>query len=139
MTKQGIKKPDIADNAKTCYKIIKFGIKHFITPFRDVRIAKEVVNGDRPYKASSRNIPWQDLVSVNNFYDCVCVEGGYIHGYHQLRRAKAMVKDFESYNSRLKYLIYRCQIPAGTEYFDGQDGDICARQILFKKCVYKNF
>lgn len=140
-TKNWVNEPSVSDKGIKCYKVIKLGEKHFLTPVQGTRIADKVVNGDRPFKATCQNIPWRNLVRLDMYTNqYVYLEHGYIHAYHRLSSAKKFCKDFERcYKKTPKLLIYRCEIPADTEYFDGRHGDICARQIVFKECVYKNF
>ena len=139
-------KTQIAKNDITCYKVMmKQRNGAVCTPFRLIRPNPDVLSGYASFKASHANIPAHKLLESINveswFYKhntdyAAEVSIGFIHTYMFASHA---VQDMgtECF-ARKEYLLYRCVIPKGTEYFVGEYGCYpcyASREIKFEGIV----
>lgn len=140
--KKGIFEPKKSKRGRICYKLIirtnligdnSIG---YTTPYQNKRLDEDIINGKTPLVANCRRYKWTSLVKIG--CDTIfsdpdrIVEKGYIHAYTSIDAARL------DWTYKLGAIIYRCVIPAGTEYFEGKKKDICARQIIFQKPVDLN-
>lgn len=119
------KTPQIAKNDIVCYKVMlnKDGI--IATPYRLVIPKTDVLNGTRNFKATDSTLTAEELINPVNFQlataeksDVGTIENGYIHTFMFASHA---VEDIGTdCFARKDYLLYRCIIPKGTEYFVGR-------------------
>jgi hypothetical protein len=131
--------PQKSKQNRVCYKVIRVQKMHgdkmrYTTPFRNTKLDHEILNGVKPFVANNQKRKWTSLVKMMGtlWLSYPAIGSGYIHAYYSLGAAKRACANLHD-NS---LVVYRCEIPAGTEYFEGEDNDICARQIVFDKMVY---
>lgn len=126
--------PKITKRPLICYKKVLKGTKYIRTFYTNTRIPEEIIQGKETLKANRSNIKWQNLVAdrwVNPATGDEILDfgPGYIHAY---RNGKRAIKRFGRYK---KVLIYRCEIPAGVEYFENGT-EYCARELRFVELIH---
>ena len=130
--------PKVSRFGRTCYKVLTERKGDFYTPILDVAVNDEILEGKKPFEANCQEYDWSLLVKETNTklgngeYMCF-VDNGFIHAFTSLKSAKGYIAFIRH------QAIFRCEIPAGTEYYEGTDNEICARKIIFKKLIDKNF
>lgn len=166
MTKQG--EPKIADKEITCWKIVETledrnGDPVLVTPYMFRHIPEDVIDGKRPFWTGQPEYTYELCEGVYNH-----ILKGYIHTFatprdesevtlfcKDLDYAIAPVGGAETFMTPdkamgvpncdvlpkvLSIALYRCVIPAGTEYLKGNyDGSAikcyASREIVFKEKV----
>lgn len=114
-------KPCIAEEDIICYKMLDRCHGLFCkckTPFRGVRVRNAVLTGRRLMKARGR----REIIGLHLNVDVkqYAVAGGYIHTYKH-------VPPFI-----IGYIVFKCVIPKGEEYFESGDGrEYASRSIKF--------
>lgn len=132
----------LADKPVTCWKLVEIveGITEeriTITPYTFVRIPDTVLEGIEPFKAD------KSVGKTFEYNDCgeACITGGYIHTFgvldmdmleHEAEYLAESVGNHDDYigvsaesigcqrSPRvLAIQLWRCEIPAGTEYVEG--------------------
>lgn len=116
--------PSIASKNIVVWKLLEehedFIGKYYTTPFHRVRI-----DLNEPLCAN-------EMIHITHFCsNKFKIDKGYIHCYQTAADARFWVF---CHNSSIK--ICKAIIPKGTEYFMGEDGDICAKKIIFIKANY---
>lgn len=138
--------PKIADRDLTCYKAMlkdkKTGI--ILTPYEMVRPNPDALSGYVNFKASHSNLTADELIhevgnsTMNKFYPELRgkIEEGYIHTYMFASHAQDDMG--HELFAKQDYLLFRCVIPKGTEYFDGTYAGwpcLASREIKFQGVV----
>jgi len=110
--------PSVAKNDIECYKVVKIVCGQPLTPYMNMPIEKDVIDGKNYFCANdTKNAIFNDLYSLNE------VRGGYIHTFSSAEEAKQCIL----YNISTSYLFYydiasvifKCIIPKVTEYYSG--------------------
>ena len=115
-------KPRKARKDIECFKVVLLrigsaGLRHIMTPCQSTCLSPDVISGHVNFVARKYCFDDDKHYSPNGIY----ISRGFIHTFRRL-------KDAESFKNRLyvngKPLIYKCVIPAGTEYYKGEDESI---------------
>ena len=112
-----------------CYKVLRIDVLgRALTPYQEEIVHPTVLCGNALFKPTHpSNIHFFDKPDT---MDVFAVKEGFIHAYKDIDAAVR-----EVYNWRSRIVIYECEIPAGTEYFEGTNRDICAQALKFVKKV----
>lgn len=120
VSKQLGAKPNIAQHDIPCYKIVilkeLLSVKHYWPVFFGKEIPLEVINGEKDYYADKQEIPYNKLLIIFNYEEDE-VHGGYIHTYGAAEGADV---SYHCLDKEEDYRIFKCIIPKGTEYFEGE-------------------
>jgi len=118
--------PITTDMPKECYKVIvKTDNGKFSTVSHPTEIADEAIAGIRPWVAK------EEGVIKNCIYKGVSrwISGGFIHTYSNINAA---VEKRDILASRgHDAVIFKCEIPINTEYYDCEMNDYMSKQIIF--------
>lgn len=110
---------EIAKNDIVCYKIIakkvsqSSGIESYFTPFTKTWVDKRIIHGTLDFTPSP--LSRRQLVCSS----CLIAEG-WIHTYKTLDGALKAVRCYFSHENYILE-VYKCAIPKGTRYFEGED------------------
>ena len=131
----------------TCYKIVAIypepeGYrKLYYTPFRDVYIPEEAINGKTPFVAKGD-------AGLRGDGDNLRVEGGFIHSYADMQDAlRDLIHHFYEMSldnaSGKKYELWECEIASGTFCFKGQFDQeytpvYASGSVYFTRCIVDN-
>lgn len=115
--------PKIVKQDITVYKMVRYvkNVNEYETPYACTYIPKYVINGSKPFEARGK------VMVTNPMPKLYRVFGGYIHSYASLRQAA-----FAASTENLA--VFRCRIPRGTEYYEG-DNEYASKKIIFEKKI----
>lgn len=110
--------PSIAENDIECYKVVKMVCGQPLTPYMNLPIEKDVIDGKNCFCANDvKKAIFNDLYSLNE------VGGGYIHTFSSAEEAKQCIlyntTTFDFIYNGIAFVIFKCIIPKGTEYYSG--------------------
>jgi len=119
-------KMEKAANDIVCYKVLYQGImtKDYYTPYLFCYVPNNIINGDKCFFAEGRRKIYRHL----NKYR---IEGGVIHTYKSMEEAETKRRPCGNFNR----LIFKCIIPKGTYYFEGET-DYASKKIKFVKLIF---
>lgn len=129
-------KVKIAKRRIVCYKILSnaHGPKNyagmsdieFMTPYQHTLIDDDIISGKKDFEAKG------SVDITKNFDEAFChLRGGCIHTYQNRKDAKYMCDSEQS--------VFKCIIPKGTEYYEGEslcgDKNYASKKIRFIKQI----
>lgn len=124
----------VSDKPIKCYKVLRIDfLGRAITPYQEVEVPSTVIWGNALFKPeNSLNINFFDKPDTQKTFE---IKEGFVHAYKDFGAAASI-----TYNMKSRIVIYECEIPAGTEYFERINRDICAHAIKFvKKIIDKDY
>lgn len=115
-------KPRKAKKDIVCFKVVLLrigsaGLRHIITPCQNTYLYPDVISGRVNFTAQKSLFEDVKHYSPEGIY----ISKGFIHTFKRLKNAKYF-KSMLYTNG--KPLIYKCVIPAGTEYYKGEDESV---------------
>ena len=119
ITREKIKR---AKKKITCYKLVAVSrtTGEFLSPFREEKIPKAMVNGWFRYRArGERTFDTVDYYTHTNYV----VEGGFIHTYTNEREARRCLERMAGTYREFEYKLYECVIPRGVKYWVAEQSD----------------
>lgn len=119
------KTPSTSTYDVTCYKILIPVGGELFTPYRDFLFPVGEVVVDKVDTQPSE------------CFGVLMIEGGYFHSYKNIKAAQKKVEELKRKVPKGKVLkIYKAEIPAGTEFYEGQFEDLCSKalKILEEYC-----
>lgn len=120
----------IAEEDIICYKILVKRGDTYITPFAEMDITNYVVNNKVWNDSAPEDIKTQILLDVppRKYY---VIGEGFIHTYKH--RYVYIADLLKQYFPEDEIVVFKCIIPAGTVYFEGNDDDYCSKSLKFIK------
>lgn len=121
----------ISGKDKTCYKIVKFVQRGYITPEQETIIIESPKNKGIPYGTEfvAQGEVKADIYGFEDF----CFGNGLIHTYKWKDSAKQIIRD--CYSSDRNIELYECIIPKGIEFIEGKSNNI-KRSYASKKIIF---
>ena len=119
-------KPKIATKDIMVYKVLKCqDYEDYLTPWQN-----RTIKLDSTFIADGE----KEIIPVNNNFE---IEGGFIHAYINKEKAIDIAASFSSmdvYQSHRRYVVVKCIVLKGTEYFISKDGyEICSTVLKIGK------
>ena len=124
----------VSDKPIKCYKVLRVDtLGRVVTPYQEVEVQPTVIWGNALFRPENPlNINFFDNSDTQEIFP---INEGFVHAYKDIDAAARV-----TYNWKSRIVIYECEIPAGTEYFEGTNRDICAHAIKFvKKIIDKDY
>lgn len=112
--------PSIAKNDITCYKVLISMNNTLCTVYRDFPVSIGIVMTDTAKE------------EIKYIFGIRMIEGGFFHSCTDIESAKTLVNTISSVNpNSLK--IYEAKIPKDTEYYIGENKDLCSKSLVIIK------
>lgn len=113
-----------------CYKVLRRYDGYYFSPYYGERaIDSLTIKGQLPYRALGEVTVIESALNCGKFK----VTKGFIHTYKDFNDAELIAWPERSYS------IFECEIPVGTEYYEGVDdsekSNYASECIIFKKLV----
>lgn len=112
-----------------CYKVLKERKGKLCTPYAFYEVSPQVVKGELPMIGERSNI----LKFFRRIFHSNIIGEGYIHTFRLLIYAQSDARGMTSFMT--KPVIFKCIIPKGTYYYQGDGGDYASEHIIFKECL----
>lgn len=112
-----------------CYKILRDIEDKLYTPYTFSEVSSQVFKGELPMIGECSNI----RKLFRRIFHSDEIGEGYIHTF----RVKAYLQNELRHITFLgeKAATFKCIIPKGTYYYQGEDGDYASECIIFKECL----
>lgn len=110
----------IAKKDIICYKVLISMNGNLRTVYRDFPVSIGIVMTDTAKE------------EIKHIFGNVLIEGGFFHSCVDIESAKTLVNTISSVNpNSLK--IYEAKIPKDTEYYIGENKDLCSKSLVIIK------
>lgn len=121
----------IAEEDIICYKILVKRGDTYVTLFTETDVTDYVVNNRVWNDSTPEDIKTQVCLSVLPPKKYYVIGGGFIHTYKH--RYLYITDLLRQYFPEDEIVVFKCIIPAGTVYFEGNDDDYCSKSLKFIK------
>ena len=105
--------PSVAEHDIICYKMLRFRKQaywsFYETPYANMLVSDRIINGEENLK------PWPEIRITGPMQK---IDQGFIHTYANLDDAKHQQKWISQAGDT--YDIFKCIIPKGTKFYDGE-------------------
>lgn len=121
----------VSDKPIECYKVVLYNKaeRKYTTPITMTSIGSRVIEGKEPFVAEGNE---GFVGQLNGLYE---LYGGFIHTFAMLGTIGSSCIQFRPDNF-YKYHVYKCEIPAGTEYIEEfMNREYASKRIIFKERV----
>lgn len=111
-----------------CYKVLCLDGGKLVSPYQGFAFNIGTLYKDEKVK--------QIMVALGVYL----IESGFFHSYKDINSAKTCISHLQSRNRKLHikaqtYKIFKAEIPEGTEFFEGQYGDIASKSLkIIEEC-----
>lgn len=120
-----------------CYKVLLLWSNgEYMTPYQKTFLPMAVIEGNIPFFADGEKSIRKNGCEWN-LSDSYLIGSGFIHTYKYLKSARDFKKHIKSIYPNLVGAIFKCEIPIGTTYYEGQD-DFFEPSFASEKIMFKN-
>ena len=112
--------PSVAEHDIICYKVLQFRKQahwyFYETPYAEMLVSDRIISGEKNLK------PWPEIRITGPMQN---ISQGFIHTYANLEHAKlqqAWLSEKQAWLNEIirAYDIFKCIIPKGTKFYDGE-------------------
>lgn len=134
------KEPKVANENLKCYKILDDAGTQYKTPWQRYFVSDDIVNGKETMKPESSSSEPENQMAMDGTIHKV-IRDGFIHSIDVYENAVVILGIIKRmFHDLIKNpVLFECEMPSGTEYFDGVDNNqykgFASKELKFVKRI----